>query len=544
MRVKYSRVPSAAGALPHVANRGTEGGATVPSNEIELKLAVPQEKVARLRRSPLLRSLARGRAASQRLKSVYFDTPDLKLQRHGLALRIREVGAKRIQTLKVPAPTAAGLQSYREFEADLEADRPDLSLIGDEGLQDFFRTNAIAADLVPVFETEFDRRVVPLRMIDTDVELAVDVGEIKSGARRMALCEAELELQSGRPGRLFELALALHGTIPLTLEQRTKAARGYSLFVDTVPTPVRARPVELDPSVRGRDAFVDIARNCIGQVRGNEICVDHGEDPEGVHQMRVGVRRLRSLVGAYRPYLAADVHAFLSGELRWLQQQLAPARDWDVFVTETVLPLRGRLPDDLALEALRRESEALRRSAYEQARGTLADPRYTELVLRLELLLDAGGWSAPDLGEGRLLDRPAGEFAAELLQRRHKRLRKLGGKHGDLSESGLHKVRLLGKKLRYHGEFFRSLYPRKPTRRYLAALTEIQEPLGSLNDAVVTRHLLSELEQRLGENAPALATRAVGIVIGWQAARIERDLGHFRAVWESFVEQKPFWAAD
>ena len=84
--------------------------------------------------------------------------------------------------------------------------------------------------------------------------------------------------------------------------------------------------------------------------------------------------------------------------------------------------------------------------------------------------------------------------------------------------------------------------PRKATRRYLEALTGIQDPLGSLNDAIVSRELLSELDRRLAGNAPALGTRAVGIVLGWQAARIHADLAVFTGEWKDFRELRPFWA--
>ena len=516
-------------------------GSAVP-HEIELKLAVPKDKLARLRRNPLLRSLARARSATKRLRSIYFDTPDLKLQRHGMALRIRHDGARRIQTLKLPVAGAGGLHNHREFDAEVAGEHPDLSLVEDVGLREFFQANEIGGDLVPVFETDFDRKIVPLRMVDSEIELAIDVGEIRSGAHRMPLCEAELELQSGRAGRLFELALALHGMLPVLIETRTKAARGYGLYIESAPAPERAQPVELDGGMRVRDAIAAVVRNCLRQIRNNGPCVERGEDPEGVHQMRVGVRRLRAALAAFRELLAPDVHHYLAGELRWLQTQLGPARDWDVFIAETLQPLRRRLPDDLALEAMWREAESLRRDGYVTARAALSDPRYTELVLRLELLLESGGWSPSMPPERTMLDEPVAALAAPLLQRRHRRMRKLGGKHGDLPEPDLHELRLRGKKLRYLAEFFRTLYAPKPARRYLAALSEIQEALGSLNDALVSRQLLSELEGRLGASAPALGTRGVGIVLGWQAARIEQDLGRFRGVWESFLAQKPFWA--
>ncbi len=512
-------------------------------HEIELKLSLPPEQATRLGRNPLLRSLARRRAVTRRLVSVYFDTPNLTLAAHGMALRVRQIGAKRIQTLKVAVDGSTGLQVHREIEHEIAGDLPNLALIDDERLREFFATNGIATNLVAVFITEFERRTWPLQMFDSEIELALDRGEIRGGGRRMDISEAELELKAGRPERLYELALALHGTVPFTLEPRTKSARGYALFNDARPEPRRAEPVRLELEMSAAQAFVEIARNCVAQLRANEEPVRHGEDPEGVHQLRVGVRRLRALVGIFRNDLDNPVHGYLSSELRWLQRQLGPARDWDVFIDDTLEPLHRRLDGELAVETMRREARAARETAYRAAIAALAAPRYTELLLKLELWLDSGAWAAVMQADEppRPLSGPVGAFAVEVLQKRHKRMRKYGGKHAALSESELHRLRILGKKTRYAAEFFRELFPRKAAKRYHVALVEIQETLGSLNDAVVSRQLIAELERRLAVTAPALTPRAVGIVLGWQAARIDRDIARFRAVWERFLEIRPFW---
>jgi inorganic triphosphatase YgiF len=513
------------------------------ANEIELKLSLPADKASRLGRNPLLRSLARRRGVTRRLTSIYFDTPDLKLAAHGMALRVRHIGAKRIQTLKLPLNLGTGLQVHREIECEIDSDTPQLARIEDEALQSFFVGNGIAEFLVAVFVTEFERRTWPLAMFDSEIELALDQGVIRSGDRSMALSEAELELKSGRPERLYELALALHNTVPFTLEGRTKAARGYALFKDTRPEPQRAAPVRLTAEMSAARAFVEIARNCVAQLRGNEEPARRGDDPEGIHQLRVAVRRLRALVGIYRDDLDRSVHGFLSSELRWLQQQLGPARDWDVFIDGTLEPLHRHLDTELAVETMRRESRSVRDAAYEVAIAALSAPRYTELLLKLELWLDNGGWAAALAADAppRPLSGPVGDFAVAVLQKRHKRMRRYGGKHADLSESELHRLRILCKKTRYAAEFFRELFPRKAVKRYHAALVEIQETLGSLNDAAVSRQLIAEVERRMALQAPALTPRAVGVVLGWQAACIDRDVGRFRDVWDRFHDTKTFW---
>jgi len=175
-------------------------------------------------------------------------------------------------------------------------------------------------------------------------------------------------------------------------------------------------------------------------------------------------------------------------------------------------------------------------------RAALDDPRYTDLLLRLELALTDGSWGAPLETGGALLDHPVTEFAHAILDKRYKRLRKIGGKRADLPEEELHRLRIAGKKVRYVADFFRSLYPKKPTAKFIAALAEVQDQLGSLNDAIVSRQLLLALEGRIANTNDIEAARhASGLVLGWQAARIDRDLADFQTTWRKLRERAPFW---
>ena len=151
--------------------------------------------------------------------------------------------------------------------------------------------------LAPVFETSISRRSIPLRFDDSEVELALDTGEIASGDARLPVSEADLELVSGKATRINELALALGERIPFVLQRRTKADRGYALHNGTSaePPPVKARAIDLSPNMTAAQAFVVAASSCLAQVCANEAAVIAGRDPEGVHQMRVGVRRFRAL---------------------------------------------------------------------------------------------------------------------------------------------------------------------------------------------------------------------------------------------------------
>ena len=542
------------------------------AEEVELKLALAPHDLARLPASAMVRALATGSGTTKRLDATYYDTPSLTLRRHGIALRVRRDGNRLTQTLKAPlAFTAAaanadgaspksspspsqingnGLQHLQEFEAELETPEPDLARIEDPELQALFRAESLADELEPVFTTTFDRRTVPLEMADSAVELALDQGWIRGADDQEEICEAELELKAGRPSRLYELALMLARDVGFRLEGRSKAARGYQLYAAEPPKPYKAAKPLLEPGMTVAEAFTRQARSCLDQVRANEAAVLDGRDPEGVHQMRVGLRRLRALVTTYKSVFAEDPYTYLRTELRWLQQQLGPAREWDVFLAETLAPLRNRLPSEDSLDVLEKEAQALQREGYEQARTAVTDPRTAELLLRLELWLAEGGWRASAVpGQEDIGDEPVEPFARATLARRAKKVTKLGRRHETLSEGDLHRLRIQCKKLRYASEFFAGLFPKKATKRYLKGLEAIQDRLGAVNDAATGQRLLDDLDRRLTNRTDlsaqgggeALAANATGIVLGWQAALMDRELKAFHATWDDFAEQKPFW---
>lgn len=515
-------------------------------HEIELKLRLPPDRVARLKRSALLRGLTHGRPVVHHLHSIYFDTVDRCIQHSGAALRVRRVGRKHIQTLKLPTDASNGLQVFEEIEHEVADGTPDLAVFDEDTLRRVFQDDAAPA-LAPVFETEVLRSVRQVQMLDSAIEVAVDVGRLRAADREEAICEAELELKEGRPARLFELALALHEEVPLVIESRTKAMRGYDLADNCRPGFVTAEQPRLEPDLTGGSAFVALAHNCLDQIRGNQQGVIEGHEPEAVHQMRVGVRRLRALIAAHRPYLTAAAEAFMSEELRWLQRSLGAARDWHVFAAETLHRAAAALPDETGLEELARSAGECERQALEDSRGALTAPRFTTLLLRLELLLHTGEWAARSAEAGEEpLDRPVTAFAAALLDEQYQRLRRFGGKDADLEEPDLHKLRIRCKEMRYLGEFYRSLYGRKAVKEFLGHLGELQEILGTVQDVVAGRERLAALEARVGERDGPFAgelARAGGIVIGWLEARKAANLPRLRKAWRRFRRTEPFWVA-
>ncbi len=518
------------------------------ADETELKLQLPSS-LAEFDAAEVLHRLAphaHGRGVTRKLRAVYFDTADRDLAKRGMALRIRQVGRKRIQTLKAPhingaSNGAIGLQSFREFEAEVESAEPNLTKIGDRALARELRRE-IWPRLQPVFQTDFERTSWNIPFRGSDIEVSWDRGGIIAGDRREAIHELELELKGGGSKALFGAAEELLETVPFRLGHATKAARGYALADAAAPKPRKATPVDLKDSDTTATAFEKIAANCIEQMRANELAILADADPEAIHQFRVALRRLRAIVGACRELIDDSVHAIWSIDLRWAQRAFGPARDLDVLVPETLVPMRAHIPPDEGFRRFFAVAETERGMARRQAVQALNNPRYAAMQLQLFQGLGDGAWRHV-LG-GQQLSLPVREFAERLIQSRHKRVMRLGERWAELPDAELHRLRLFGKKLRYIAAAFAPLFKPKVTRRFLDNLSELQDCLGAVNDAAVGRQLIRALSDRAladGAMDEMAIQRVQGMLLGWQAKEIGNRMAEFGEVWKNFAEAKRFW---
>jgi inorganic triphosphatase YgiF len=370
------------------------------------------------------------------------------------------------------------------------------------------------------------------------IECSLDQGEIRAGEQRVPLCEVELELKIGHPARLFELALGLQEGIPLKLENISKAERGYRLITPTTLVPSKAQTPKLVGESSPGEVLVCILRGGMTHLQANEAGVVQGEDPEFLHQMRVALRRIRSVLSIFSDYVQHTESEPLKAELRWLTRELDAARNWDVFVLETLPPILAAFPEHQGLSWLKTTGEEWRRRQNLRARDAVASDRYQRLLLRL------GGWLCRQPwredaknGEG-VIEKGVIPFVSRILQKRHRRLKKKGKLLVTLSPEQRHEVRIAAKKLRYAAEFFSSLYPHKRTRRYIAALAGLQEVLGALNDAATTVSLLRGPEASTDE---PIQEQAKSLVLGWSGGVGQTRLKDLAAAWENFVDQKSFW---
>ena len=509
--------------------------------EMELKLEVMPKSLDRLRRHPAFAGQDGNAGTTQTLVSVYYDTPDFLLHRKGLSLRLRThgKGQKRIQTIKADQGSTAGLFERSEWEREVDGNRPDLSVIKSTALKRRLSTG-IAARLKPVFETRIKRTVVRRRRDGSDIELTLDNGVIDSGNRSLPLTELELELKSGAPAKLFELAKKLGDAVPLRLSVVSKATRGYELLDGIIKGPVKAEPVEIPPRATTAAAFRLIGRSCLHQLVANEPLMSGG-NPEALHQMRIGLRRLRAALSVFSEIVDDDDIAAIKLELNWVSTFLGKARDIDVLIGEVLLPMRKEHRDDRGIGALVARSEKRRARAYRTAAIAVGSARYRKVLLATAGWIEAGLWSRTGHEAAMAWrERPIELFAPDELARRHKKVRKLGKHLDELDVQGRHKFRIQIKKLRYATAFFSELIKGKRNcRRRDAALDSmkrLQDALGELNDIAVRK---ASRPNRAGSTHDH-ASAAV-LLLRRQQARVQPLVKAASQAYGDFAAVKPFW---
>ena len=513
--------------------------------ETELKLALHHAAVSRaadIARHPAVMAVRHGRRRESHVVSTYYDTPDCALEKAGVSLRLRRDGARWLQTVKGPplAGDGGALHARNEYEWRLPRAQLDLARLEQTPWRKLFGKAQKRGRLDALFATDVVRRTLPLAFPDgTTATLAIDVGTIRSkriAARRVPVAELEIEICTGTALPAFALALALLDEWPLTVATASKASRGYALVrgePDGWCAPVHAGYVKFDRDGPAEAALRAIAQGCLRQIAANAPGLLADDDPEWVHQMRIGTRRLRSCLSLIESIAGAERVRMLVTETRWLARILGTARDWDVLALETLAPLSTAFAhDSVAIAGLKRLSRSIgehRSMARKAAREAVRSPRFQRLLLSIGATCAGRAFGAEN---GAAMSTRA--FANPLLSRRHLKLLQLGAalEHGTIEER--HAVRIAAKKLRYAAEFFSPPDPGKRNRAYLKALSRLQDALGQWHDTVTATRLTAGLAGNSGHVT-------VGTVGGWSAAQAAVLEPEIARAWKRFTATERFW---
>jgi triphosphatase len=483
--------------------------------EIELKFQVPQE-----RRAALAKAVATATARNVRLQAHYFDTVDRRLAQALLALRVRKEGRRWAQTLK---GAGDGMWQRVEHEVPVTVAAGQLP-VADVGLHDgtpvgeALRKALGDASLAPTYGTDVRRCLRLLRARGCTVELAFDQGALQAGDQRWPLCELEFELKAGDALAMTEVAARWVGRFGLTLDTRSKSERGDRLTRGVrLGAAVKAQPVVLAASVDSPAAVRSIIGSCLAQVLGNASDIAHGDSsPEHLHQLRVGLRRLRTALRELADLLpSAKPH--WNEALTQVFSRLGAARDIDALAQFLLPALRKAGASDLKLPA---DGSAVPPEA------VLREP--ATQVLWLELLACAAGSAGPPSADAE----PFAPRLQERLARLHRQVRRDAKVFASIDDTARHRLRKRIKRLRYLCDFGASLHDRKAVKAFVAPLAVAQEALGAFNDVCVARTLFDRIA---ADDSQAM------FALGWLAHERDGAIERCVAALKKLRKAPVFW---
>jgi triphosphatase len=317
-------------------------------------------------------------------------------------------------------------------------------------------------------------------------------------------------------------------------------SRDYMLQQDPTVAPRNAEMVCLDPDQHADQATYDIFHECLEQIAANMTVAQNLANPEGAHQLRVGLRRLRSAFAALSAVLKSPEMSRLGQEARWLGHEVGRVRDLDVLGNE-IVPREAEadpkqhgfpeLADSLRREVTKRRNDLSRFLTEARAQDFLGD---------LMRFVETHGWNgAEGLNCTKQLTIHVRKLARKALSKSWKKVRKRGRRIKSPNAEQRHELRKALKKFRYTVEFFSSLYPAKDLKRFSTRLKKLQKLCGDVNDAVMVKAMLSG--KGALSNANQKSQRAMGWVIGASQVRAEFGWDGAKVQWRKLRKLQPFW---
>lgn len=472
----------------------------------------------------------------QSLLTTYLDTPALALARGGVAVRVRRAGRRWEATAKWPGRIDGALHTRPELTVPLPGP-PAAPFSPPPGpLAAALQPYLLGRALEPVLVTAIERRRLDvLRAAAAGpvlAEVALDTVQLRRPDGSPAapeFWEVEIEQRAGTPGDCLAVARALRRRFHLVPSPATKFARGLAAVRPPGGAGGPAAPVAAADSLDA--AIRKIIAQQLGRLRAALPAVRHGEDPEAVHEMRVGIRRLRTALRLGRNALPPRRRQALARELQWLGRELGQVRDLDVQLANAAWhrqrqPADARGPIDGLRRALRRQ-RATARTAMEQS---LDSARCTRLLLTLERLAEPA--HRPPRGAAA---EPVAHAGRRAIKRAMRRLRALGDGIEELPKAeDLHALRIRAKRLRYVLEALKPISGRDG-RRLTKQLVRLQDVLGRFNDAMVAAATVRGYRNALPARAPAATREALTAIADAELRRAGAAQAQFERAWERFT---------
>jgi len=499
--------------------------------ELELKVQLSKSDIARLARRLSTARLTSGEPSKENLKSIYFDTPKLSLRKMGVSLRLRRDGKRWVQTLKADKRITGGVSNPIEIEVPVRTGAPDIAQLAHTELGRAVKKAIGQVPLRPLFETDTRRVRHNIRANGSEMELALDEGELKAKSKSRKLCEAELELKSGHVSGLLETAEKIFAGSELELSTRSKSDQGYELLLGTkseVRETERSDQIEIQPSDSCLQAFTLIFSALGAQVMGNARAVLESPNARGPHQLRIGLRKLRTALRALRPIAKSPSLERFDALAGRLARDVGRLRDLDILISSVCQPIQALAPDKSGMTELNRALQQQHQARYKEVRSDLVGSDWSRLQLYMALwpltLRDVDG-----------IEQPVIDYSRRILRSKWKKVRRLGRRLEELSPEARHDMRKALKQLRYLSEFFAPLYAKRDSRSFIERLKQLQDIFGYLNDVYVARSLQALPELSAG------AVSTAHFVLGWHEAQAQHAWRKAERAWQQLEKSNRFW---
>jgi len=307
--------------------------------------------------------------------------------------------------------------------------------------------------------------------------------------------------------------------------------------------PHKAGRVVLPADATTEEAYRATLLNCADHIAWNIGAIAEARDHEGVHQARVGLRRVRVAVTSFGEAFRADMPEELSERAKVLARSLGVTRELDVFATDMLPPVEEAMPNLTGLGVLKLALEDVRARAWTDSVALVRSPLFTDFLRNLEDYGESRAWRDHAGTERRTgFVEPAAERGADTLDARLDKVRKRAKHLDELDEKERHKLRIALKKLRYSAEFFAPLFKPKRVAKFVDRLSDLQDAFGTMNDAAtvggVLRHIVESAPDSI-ERGPLHESAA--FVHGWHRSRVGRSWKKARERWKAFDAANPFW---
>jgi inorganic triphosphatase YgiF len=372
-------------------------------------------------------------------------------------------------------------------------------------LEPLLADETTGARIQPIVTVRTKRHAFLVERHNSAVELVLDRTTVTANGRSARFMEIELELKSGDVRALFLTAKDVSRAAPARLSLLAKSERGYRLLEDAPPKPVKSGDVTIAADTPSLDAFQIAARELLSRIVQNEELLRSAGDPEALHQMRVGIRRLRTAMSLFRKLLRGRQTRAIMRKLRRYGRVLGPARDLDV--------LHRRLGENGPTAGSQSDLdtvEAQRSCAYATLRRKLDKPRFRKALLQTAIWIEAGTWLSDSSKIAlRARSKPAEKVARKALARLWSRICRDAKRIDTLSTEDRHSLRVRIKEVRYASEFFvfNSHASSRRRKSQLKWLEKLQDVLGEMNDIAVRQRILpSAAESRPDEVAALINT--------------------------------------